>query len=120
MEPVRVRIGGHEYLLQSDGNEEDILRLADFVNTKLKDAEDPEKGLSEKKTAILAALSIAGDYFQVLRERDELRAKVRSETEALIQHIDAAMDNSHGTVREESRPYDPAVAGEADPKWIVE
>ncbi len=101
MDPLKVRIGDHEYLLQSDGNEEDILRLAEYVNTKLKEAEDPNKGLSEKKTAILAALSIAGDYFQALRERDELRAKVRSETEALIQHIDAAMDESHATVGEQ-------------------
>ncbi|MEW6668247.1 MAG: cell division protein ZapA [Thermodesulfobacteriota bacterium] len=101
MDPLRVRIGDQEYLLQSDGNEEEILRLAGYVNAKLREAEDPKKGLSEKKRAILAALSIAGDYFQVLRERDELRARLRSETEALIRQIDAAMDESHAAAREE-------------------
>lgn len=120
MEPLRVMIGDHEYLLQSDGNEEEILRLAEYVNTKLREAEDPKRELTEKKTTILAALSIAGDYFQALRERDELRTKIRSQTEVLIRHIDAAMDKSHVTVGEESRPCDPAMAGGAHPKWIVE
>lgn len=120
MEPLRVRVGDHEYILQSDGNEEDILQLAEYVNGKLKDAEDLKKGLSEKKMAILAALSIAGDYFRALRERDELRAKVRSQTEALIQHIDSAMDESRAMARVEGRQHDPAVAEGTDPKWIVE
>jgi cell division protein ZapA (FtsZ GTPase activity inhibitor) len=120
MEPLKVTIGDHEYLLQSDGDEEELLRLAEYVNTKLREADGPQRGLTEKKTAILAALSIAGDYFQVLRERDGLRAKVRSQTEALIRHIESAMDESRAVVRAESSQNDPAMAGGSDPKWIVE
>jgi cell division protein ZapA (FtsZ GTPase activity inhibitor) len=120
MEPLRVKIGGQEYHLQSEGDEEEILRLVEYVNTKLREMEDPKKGHSEKKMAILAALSIAEDYFQVLRERDELRAKVRSQSEALIRHIDSAMDGCPAGGGAETRPEHPGLAGGRGPEWMVE
>jgi cell division protein ZapA len=92
MEPVRVRIRDHEYLVRSDGNAEQISRIAEYVNDKLKEAEDLTEGLTERKMAILAALHIASDYFQLLRERDEMLAAIRKQTEALIDHIDSAME----------------------------
>jgi cell division protein ZapA len=91
MEPIRVRIRNHEYLIQSDEDGDQILKIADYVNHKLREVEQDTEGLSEKKTAILAALNIAGDYFRVLKERDELLAKIRERTQAMIFHIDSAM-----------------------------
>jgi cell division protein ZapA (FtsZ GTPase activity inhibitor) len=49
------------------------------------------EGLSEKKTAILAALNIASEYFLLLRERDDLLARLRQRTELLIHNIDSVM-----------------------------
>jgi cell division protein ZapA (FtsZ GTPase activity inhibitor) len=92
MEPVRVRIRDHEYLIKSDGNQEEVLKVADYVNTKLMEVENSMEGLSERKTAVLAALQIAGDYFQALKERDEGLARMRRQTEALIHQIDSVMD----------------------------
>jgi cell division protein ZapA len=91
MQPVKIRIQNQDYLLQGDGSEESILRLAQYVNDKLKEVEENTEGLSEKKTAILAALNIANEYFQVVRERDELLSKIRERTQALIHNIDSAM-----------------------------
>lgn len=90
MEAVKLRIRDHEYLLRSDGNEEEILRLAEYVNARIQEASG--EGLSEKKTAVLAALHIASDYFQAVKERDEALARTRSQAEALIRQIDSAMD----------------------------
>ena len=91
MEAVRVRIRDHEYLLKSEENEDHAYKIAEYVNGKLKEVEDQAGGLSEKKAIILAALNIASDYFHVLRERDEILAKIRERTETLIDHIDSAM-----------------------------
>lgn len=90
MEPVKLRIQEHEYFIRSDGNEEEILGIAQYVNAKIKDAES--SGLSEKKTIVLAALNIASDYFQALREKDEAISRRRKQAEALMKHIDSVMD----------------------------
>lgn len=92
MEPVRVRIRDHEYLIKSDGNQEEVLRIADYVNTKLMEVENSTEGLSERKTAVLVALQIASDYFHALKERDDTLARMRRQTEALIHQIDSVMD----------------------------
>lgn len=90
-EPVKIRIRNQEYLLQGDDREEQILRLAQYVNEKLKEVEENTEGLSEKKAAILAALNIASDYFQLIEKRDELLSDIRERTRALIQNIDSTM-----------------------------
>lgn len=91
MQPVRVRIGDNEYLVKAENNEEQVFKIAAYVNDKLKEIEDNTQGLSEKKTAILAALNIASEYFKILKERDELLADIRERTEAMIYNIDSVM-----------------------------
>ena len=91
VQPIKVRILDHEYLVKSDEDEEQVHRIADYVNDKLIEAKDHTKGLSEKKTAILAALNIASEYFQLLKEQDDLLVRFRQRTESLIQNIDSVM-----------------------------
>ena len=91
MEPVKVRIQDQEYLLKSDGDVEQIEEIADYVNQKLADVQDGTEGLSDRKVAILAALSIAGEYLQIRRERDEVKGRIRQRTDALINIIDSAI-----------------------------
>ena len=91
MEPVRVKIHDQEYLVRSEEDEDKASKIADYLNSKLEEIENHSEGLSEKKTIILAALNIASDYLHMVRERDEILAKIRKRTEALIYHIDSAM-----------------------------
>jgi cell division protein ZapA (FtsZ GTPase activity inhibitor) len=90
MEALKLRIRDHEFLVKSDGNEDEILRIAEYVNARIQEASG--EGLSEKKTAVLAALHIASDYFQALKEKEEALARTRRQAEALIRHIDSVMD----------------------------
>jgi cell division protein ZapA len=91
MEPVKVKIRNQEYLIMCDEDEEKAHKIAEFVNEKLKEVEEEANGLSEKRTAILAALNIANDYFELLKERDQILGTVRQKTRALIQTIDSAI-----------------------------
>ena len=91
MEPVKVRIRNAEYLVQSEDDEQQVQRIADYVNDKLKEIEEGTEGLSEKRTAILAALDIAGDYFQTLKEKEALLASLRLRTHSLIRSIDSVL-----------------------------
>ena len=91
MQPVKVRILDHEYLVKTEEDKERVDRIAEYVNKKLKEIESNTEGLTEKKTAILVALNIASDYFQLLKERDEMSANIRQRTEALIYNIDSVI-----------------------------
>jgi cell division protein ZapA len=90
-EAIKIRIRNQEYLLQGDDPEEQVLRVAHYVNEKLKEVEENTEGLSEKKAAILAALNIASEYFQLIKERDELLSHIRERSQALIRNIDGTM-----------------------------
>lgn len=94
MDPVKVRIHNAEYLVQSEDNEQQVRRIADYVNNKLKEIEEGAEGLSEKRTAILAALDIAGDYFQILREKENLLSLLHQRTQSLIRSIDSVLGSA--------------------------
>ncbi len=90
-QPVKVRILDREYLVTSEEGQEQVQRIAEYLNEKLREVQDNTEGLSEKKTAILAALNIASEYFQVLKDQDDLLARLRQRTELLIHNIDSVM-----------------------------
>ena len=94
MEPVKVRIRNAEYLVQGEDNEQEVQRVADYVNDKLKEIEEGAEGLSEKRTAILAALDIAGDYFQILKQKENQISSMRQRTQSLIRSIDSVLGPS--------------------------
>lgn len=87
--PVRVRILDHEYLVKSEEGETQIQRVAEFVNERFKEIRDNTQGLSEAKTAILAAFHIASEYFQALKDRDDLAKEVQDRARALNSQIDS-------------------------------
>ena len=90
--PVKVKILDNEYLIKSEEEDIDkVFRIAEYVNQKIKEINSKSEGLSEKKTAILTALNIAGDYFEILKERDDLIANIRQRSKALIYNIDSSI-----------------------------
>ena len=87
--PVRVRILDHEYLIKSDEDDEYVHNIARFVNDKFREIKENMEGLSDKRTAILAAFDIASDYFQLLKERDDLAKEVQRRARSLNLQIDS-------------------------------
>lgn len=86
--PIKIKILDNEYLIRSKGNDaENAYRIAEYVNEKLKEIDENSNGLSEKRAAILTALNIAGEYFQVLKERDELQKKIQEKSKSLVLSI---------------------------------
>ncbi|MFC1824912.1 cell division protein ZapA [Thermodesulfobacteriota bacterium] len=88
---IRVKILDQEYLVKSEEEEDQVQKIAEYVSQKLGEVRENTEGLSEIRIAILAALHIANEYYQVSKERDDLLADRKKRTEALIYHIDSAM-----------------------------
>jgi cell division protein ZapA len=91
--PVKVKILDNEYLIKSEEEEiEEVFKIAEYVNSKVKEVSENSEGLSEKKTAILAALHIASDYFKLLKEKDRIIADYGERSKALVYSIDSQIN----------------------------
>ncbi len=73
---VRVEILGREYTVKSDEGEERVKKIAEYVNEKLKRISENTKTISTLNVAILAAMDIANEYFEVLEGHNSLTQKV--------------------------------------------
>ncbi len=87
--PIRIKLLEHEYLIKSDENEERVKNIAQYIHDKFGEIRGNTEGLSETKTAILAAFDIASEYFQLLKARDDLVENIESRAKALNSHIDS-------------------------------
>ncbi len=90
-EKVKIKIRDREYALRGPDDRGQILKVAAYVDKKLKEINDTKKGLSDDKTAILAALDIAGDYFQLIKEKEDLLAEIDSRTQRLIKSLNMVL-----------------------------
>ena len=91
--PIRIRILDHEYLLRSDEDEKRVQEIAKFVNVKLGEIRNNAGEISEGKVALLAAFHVASDYFQVLKERDELMKDVQDRARSLNHRINGLSES---------------------------
>jgi cell division protein ZapA len=87
--PITVRILDQEYLIRTEEDEAKVQEIARFVSNKFREISTHTKGLSERKTAILAAFDIASDYFQLLKERDSVTTDIQKRARALNYQIDS-------------------------------
>ena len=89
---VRVKILDHEYLIRSEEEEEQVRQVAEFVDETFREIRDNSQGLSETKTAILAAFHIASEFFQALKDREDLEKDIQNRARALILQIDSVSE----------------------------
>jgi cell division protein ZapA len=91
---VRVEILGREYVVKSDEGEERVKRISAYVNQKIKEISEATPAVSALNAAILAALNITNDYFQILEEKKNYGKDVDIKTERLIAMIDDRIKQS--------------------------
>jgi len=91
MQTVRVNILDREYLVRSQDSADDVRRIAEYVDRVAGEIRDAAEGLSERQTAILAAMHIAGEYFQALAALDDKAGRESQRIKAMIYDIDSAM-----------------------------
>jgi len=91
-EKVTIRIKDTEYAIRGSDDREQILKAAEYVDKKLREINKFKKELSEDKKAILTALDIAGDYFQLIKEKEVLLAEINNRSKRLLQSLDLALN----------------------------
>jgi len=88
---IKVNIYGNSYTIQGDAPSEYILQLAEFVNEKMEEVGTNISSGNLVQIAILAALNIADEYFQVKDMKIGLTGALEKKTEALISMLDEGL-----------------------------
>jgi len=78
---VKVKIFGTEYPIKGDSNVDYIQEIANFVNEKMVEIDKTLSLKSSLKVAILAALNIADELFQVREETNKLKESYEKKVE---------------------------------------
>ena len=69
---VNVEIFGDTYPFKTDGDPEELRRLAAVVDERMKTAAKMTRSLDTRKIAVLAALQMASEYADLKKDYDEL------------------------------------------------
>src|SRR3982750_4047059 len=87
---LRVEIYNQTYSIRSDGDNEYILDLAEYVDSKMREISSGTLTVDSLKVAILAALHIADEFYQlknVQAQNDAQLATRSSECSAMLDKI---------------------------------
>lgn len=91
--PVPVEIYGQSYSLRGEGNREYITGLAAFVDRKMREVSDETATIDSLKVAILAALNIADEHFQLRTAESEHHRTLSGRLARLVEILDGNLDD---------------------------
>lgn len=85
---LHVEIFGHRYTLRGDADEAYAKELAAYVDKKMTEMAGHGKGINSSKLAILAAINIAHELFQLRSRQKERDALIGGKTRDIIESIE--------------------------------
>jgi len=93
MEPskVKVTIMGQTYNIKGDASPEYIMQLVDYVNEKIKEVTGSMANASSLQIAILAALNIADEFFQLKSINSGIEGAIEEKAKELISLLDEGL-----------------------------
>jgi cell division protein ZapA len=92
---VKVKIYGQEYVIAGEKTKEEIIQVAAHVDMKMQEVTEAAKaaGVVPSNIAVLSAVNITSEYFQVLEEMEELK-RMNMQLEKDAQHYVQLWDES--------------------------
>jgi cell division protein ZapA len=85
---IRVEIYNQTYSIRSDGDSEYIMRLADFVDKRMRDISSGTLTVDSLKVAILAALHIADELHRLKSVHESADAQLASRSTECVEMLD--------------------------------
>ncbi len=88
---IRVEIYNQNYSIRSDGDNEYIHRLAEYVDGKMRDISSGTLTVDSLKVAILAALHIADEFHQLKNQQQQVDAQLASRSAECTELLDRVL-----------------------------
>ncbi|MBK7578743.1 MAG: cell division protein ZapA [Myxococcales bacterium] len=89
--PVELRVGGQTYRVVASAAEDELKRLADLVDGRLRELAGPGRSVSPQ-TLLLAAISLAHDLEEERARRESVEQRSREMLRSVLTRIDAALE----------------------------
>ncbi len=91
--PVELRVGGQTYRVVASAEEAELRRLADLVDTRVRELTGPGRPISPQ-AMLLAAIALAHDLEEERERRRHVEARSREMLTSLLQRIDQVLDEN--------------------------
>ncbi|MGI8788329.1 MAG: cell division protein ZapA [Pyrinomonadaceae bacterium] len=88
---IRVEIYNQTYNIRSDGDNDYILRLAEYVDGKMREISSGTLTVDSLKVAILAALHIADECHQLKNQQEQSDAQLASRSAECAEMLDRVL-----------------------------
>ena len=88
---IRVEIYNQTYSIRSDGDNDYILELAEYVDRKMREISSGTLTVDSLKVAILAALHIADEFYQLKHSQAQTDAQLASRSAECAEMLDRVL-----------------------------
>src|SRR4030095_1700023 len=85
---IRVEIYNQTYSIRSDGDNEYIMHLAEYVDSKMREISSGTLTVDSLKVAILAALHVADELFQLRNSQAQTDAQLAARSAECAEMLD--------------------------------
>ena len=85
---AKVVIFGEEYTVRSSDDTEYVINVADYVDKKMREIAAKNNNMSPNKIAILTALNLAGELFDLKRKSGDDLSEVDSRAKNILEMLD--------------------------------
>jgi cell division protein ZapA len=97
---IRVEIYNQTYSIRSDGDNDYILELAEYVDRKMREISSGTLTVDSLKVAILAALHIADEFYQLKHSQAQTDAQLAARSSECSEMLDRILKNRDSVQQE--------------------
>ena len=98
---IRVEIYNQTYSIRSDGDNEYILRLAEYVDSKMREISSGTLTVDSLKVAILAALHVADEYHRLKSQHEQNDHQLGSRSSECSEMLDKFLKQKDHVIPQE-------------------
>jgi len=92
---LKINIYDQVYNFNVDQNEEHVKKLADYVDTKMREVADATRTVDSLKVAVLAALNIADEMFTLRERQQQTEGPLRMRVEKCVALVEKALERTN-------------------------
>ena len=90
MEKVTIDFFDNEYSILTDADESYVNQIAQFLESKVKEANKGNSKIAVSHPFLLASLKIVDDFFRLQREFEEFKSSADQKSKSLVELLDTS------------------------------